>query len=351
MIITIQLTEIPANETVTNRVFTLPETGGNFGSAFDCFMPLPDRSGQVNTVHGQFVPNQHGMCIEALNSSKISLNGATLAPGRLAVIEDGTIIEVADYTLLISQIGEEVLLDITDESDNVVNSSHEQAQTHFSLTGLTMDTNDDVVMHTHQSDHNNLTETKQNQANTHFSASGVFADDPFGEDPFSEEDIIWQNDKSNESSGQNEQQIDTQTDVTISAFEDNLSSEHLTDNINNNHHDNLATRAEVLPLNDYQQDAKVAQLVQLVDRQLTSANEQQNKLFQALDKTLATFLDEFSPEHLEENYNDYGRPLFVGKEQQYWRLYRKSFNRRLSKGEYQRLFKALLLENMQAGQD
>jgi len=349
--ITIQLTEIPANETVTTRVFSLPASGGNFGSAFDCFMPLPDRSGQVNAIHGQFVPSHQGMNIEALNGGEIRLNGISLAPGRLAAIEDGTIIEVADYTLLVSQLTDESLAGETDEQSDVLTSDNKAAQAHFSLAGLTMDNNDDVVMNTSQSGSNNQSTQAYNQdseqTNSHFSASGVFADDPFGEDPFTEEDINWQGDKQDVVSNQSEQQEGVQAELNSSAYDENLSRSQ----VDHQRHNNSATKAEVLPLNDYQQDGKVDQLVELLDRQLTNANEQQNMLFQALDKTLATFLDEFSPQHLEETYDDYGRPLFVGKEQQYWRLYRKSFNRRLSKGEYQRLFKALLLENMQTGQD
>ena len=64
-------------------------------------------------------------------------------------------------------------------------------------------------------------------------------------------------------------------------------------------------------------------------------------------KTLTTFINEFAPEHLEDVFDDFGTPFFVQKEKQYWRSYRKSFGRRLDKGEYHRLFKALLLENMQ----
>lgn len=58
-------------------------------------------------------------------------------------------------------------------------------------------------------------------------------------------------------------------------------------------------------------------------------------------------MNEFSPEHLEDVFDDFGTPFFVQKEKQYWRSFRKSFNRRLDKGEYHRLFKALLIENMQ----
>jgi hypothetical protein len=345
--ITIQLTEIPANETVTNRVFSLPLLGGDFGADFDCFIPLPDRSGQVKPVHGRFVPNQHGMSVESLNNGKINLNGVLLAPGRLAAIDDGTIIEIADYTLLISKVDTDELPNDIDKLDDINDASVNQAEPYFSSSELAKNNNEEVVMFASELERrrskNGVTDENLQQPKAHFSASGVFSDDPFGDDPFAEEDITWQH---------KSQHDEITSDERVSIHVEEVDT-HYQKNVKNNKTNKAKNtmEAEVLPLNHYEEESKVDQLVELLDRQLANTNDQQKKLFQALDKTLSTFLEEFSPEHLEDTYSDYGRPLFVGKEQQYWRLFRKSFNRRLDKGEYQRLFKALLLENMQGGQD
>jgi len=344
MTITIQLTEIPQNESVDNRIFTLPKTGGDFGAAFECLIQLPDRSGEVADIHGQFVASKQGMTIEATNGNRISINGNVLASGRTAVIEDGTMIEIADYTMLISQIDSEDVFEVGEQTIHPLNENN-----HFSLDDLQANDNDDVVMiHNKQKSNNAMNDNDKphlpNQQ-PHFTAKGVFSDDPFDEDPFKDEDISLISDE----------EIPT---TKHSELENNENIETLTPGLNQEDIDSEVICFEssmIEPSNSKQHrqenpnldNAKVDQLVTLLGNQITTANQQQASLFAAIDKTLSTFIEEFSPKHLEDVYSDFGTPLFVQKESQYWRSYRKSFNRRADKGEYHRLFKALLLENMQ----
>jgi len=342
MTITIQLTEIPQNESVDNRIFTLPKTGGDFGAAFECLIQLPDRSGQVADIHGQFIASKQGMMIEAINGNRISINGNLLASGRTAIIEDGTMIEIADYTMLISQIDSEEVFDVGEQA---IQPSNENS--HFSLDDLQANDNDDVVMRHHKQESNSAMndndKTHLPNQQPHFTAKGVFSDDPFDEDPFKDEDITLVSDEeiptTSHSELENNENIETLTtdkddiDSEVICFESSVIEPT----------SNKQRRQE----NQNIDNAKVDQLVALLGNQITTANQQQAGLFAAIDKTLSTFIEEFSPKHLEDVYSDFGTPLFVQKESQYWRSYRKSFNRRADKGEYHRLFKALLLENMQ----
>ncbi|SFC12637.1 type VI secretion system-associated FHA domain protein [Pseudoalteromonas denitrificans] len=331
MAITIQLTEVPQNENVTNRVFTLPKQGGTFGSSFDCMIELPDRSGQVAAIHGQFIANKHNMGIEAFNGNKIKINGTTLASGRIAPIEDGSMIEVADYMMLISQVNDS-------NSNDIEKDSFSQAKfkdVHFSLDGIQdNDLEEDIIMKNDKKQISQGVLMSEDQQ-PHFINNGVFVDDPFDEDPFKDEDISLKQ-ESNSTGVQNETDVFTAEPIN-SNKQDNLIFEHQT----------IKSDSAPEPVNNTVNTTKIDHLVRLLDTQIVSANEQQSNLFQALDKTLTTFMEEFSPKHLEDVYSDFGTPLFASKEKQYWRLYRKSFNRRLDKGDYHRLFKALLLENMQ----
>lgn len=336
MTITIQLTEIPENESVTNRVFTLPQTGGNLGSAFDCTIQLPDRTGQVAAIHGRFVPHKQHMTIEAINGCKIDINGMPLASGRAVTIDDGTTLQIADYVLLISQTGQ--VTDTEVDMDDAIAFNGDQ---HFSLDDLQADHNDDLVMKTSNHANQQIDSTSREAPQTpHFAASGVFSDDPFDEDPFNDEEI---------SLNANPTQADSIT--SDNSYVEKIDQDEYQVDFD---HDEQVFQPSIVKANSHQsQESELAsnpqidKLVNLLGNQLVSANDQQAKLFKALDKTLSTFIDEFSPHHLEEVYSDFGTPMFVAKEKQYWRLYRKSFNRRLDKGEYHRLFKALLLENMQ----
>jgi hypothetical protein len=210
----------------------------------------------------------------------------------------------------------------------------------FSLSSSEM-SDDNVVMKNNTDGIKEQAFDDENMVNEpHFSSTGVFSDDPFDDDPFKDEDIYLNETLS-------EDTIYATKDDNPVIIEDSgtlhVNSETL--KISPQRYDNSAN-----VVNDDKTQENINQLISLLDRQLVSKNDQQSQLFKALEKTLSTFLEEFSPQHLTEEFSDFGTPFFVNKEQQYWRLYRKSFNRRMKKGDYTRLFKALLLENIQLGE-
>jgi len=323
MAITIQLTEVPENEQVPSRVFTVPRTGGDFGSSFDCVLQLPDRTGKVAAKHGMFIPAKNGMTVAAVNGHAVKVNGKPLASGRNVKLEDGLMIEVADYMLLVSEPMDQ--FDAPGDADIELDMSAKQPDVHFSLDD-DWDNDLDLAM---------ADEKKQVQAGqkeeAHFAFNGVLVDDPFDEDPFADAELSLQGEDDDflirEKSGQNFAQGETVARVERVAPQQEGAD--------------LVLQTTEAPVNP-----QVDRLMALLETQVANASEQQNRLQQALDKTLDIFLDEFSPLHLEEGYSDFATPLFTQKEAQYWRQYRKSFNRRLNKGEYHRLFKAILLENM-----
>lgn len=339
MSITIQLTEIPANESVPNRIVTLSETGGSFGSAFDCDIQLPDRSGQVAARHGCFVAYKDKMMIHTYSGLSITIQGVPLAPGKRAEIEDGSIIGIADYIMLVSVVSN---MDSEQDYNDVVIKQDQDYQGYFSHNSLDEDDLEDTIVMKDDNDGRIKGQTMTQDKTPHFAASGVFSDDPFEDDPFKDEEISF---NTNEQASSEEKRFVKETE-SIETFiaqesddDDNdviLMKKNLIKNVDQgiNHANN-------------EKSQEIKQLVSLLENQIVNNNDQQSKIFQAIDKTLTTFINEFSPEHLEDVFDDFGTPFFVQKEKQYWRSYRKSFNRRLDKGEYHRMFKALLLENMQ----
>ena len=338
MQITLQLTEVPANEKVSNRVFTLPEIGGNFGSDFDCDIQLPDRSGQVAAKHGCFTPTNNRMTVQAFAGNNIALQGQVLAPGKRAVIEDGTIISVGDYVMLVSMVGN--LEGVSDTTDTAPAQTQSFGH-YFSQDGLLDDDEDDFTMKSDSAETTKEQTMAQDQT-PHFASSGVFSDDPFEDDPFDDQEISLNVDDNviPESKGFKDQEEDDKVETIVAEEEDEefiLMDKALVKTPGN---DNVPSQAS---------EQQITQLVSLLENQLTSNNALQNKIFQAIDATLTSFVNEFSPSHLEDVFDDFTVPFFVQKEKQYWRSYRKSFKRRLDSGEYHRLFKALLLANMQNG--
>jgi len=339
MSITIQLTEIPINESVPNRIVTLAKTGGNFGSAFDCDIQLPDRSGQVAAKHGCFVANKDKMMIHAYSGLSITIQGTPLAPGKSATIEDGTIIGIADYIMLVSVVAN---IDSEQEDNDLAIKPDQNYQAYFSHSSLDDDDLEDTIAMIDDNDSMIKGQTMTQDKTPHFAASGVFSDDPFEDDPFKDEDISFN------VNGQTslEENIFAEEAESIEMFIAQESDDDDAEVILMNK--NLIKTADQ-GINHANEDKsqEIKQLVSLLENQIVNNNDQQSKIFQAIDKTLTTFINEFSPAHLEDVFDDFGTPFFVQKEKQYWRSYRKSFSRRLDKGEYHRMFKALLLENMQ----
>jgi len=342
MAITIQLTEIPANESVPNRIVTLTKQGGNFGSAFDCDIQLPDRSGQVAAKHGCFLANKDKMIVQAFAGLNLSVQCISLAPGKSVVIEDGTIINIADYVMLVSIIER---IDVENDDEEITNKPERNFQTYFSSCSLDAEDFEDTISMKDEDNDRVKGQTMAQDQTPHFTSSGVFSDDPFEDDPFKDEDISLNvaDEKTTEAADFSEALENIETFVADEDDSDDadviLMNKSLVKSVDR----------EVNHQNDDGKNQQISQLVNLLESQIASNNDQQSKILQVIDKTLTTFMNEFSPTHLEDVFDDFGTPFFVQKEKQYWRSYRKSFNRRLDKGEYHRLFKALLIENMQGG--
>jgi len=324
MTLILQITEIPENESIKSRVVVLPPQGGTLGTAFDCTIQLPDRSQQIAPIHGRIVPKTKGMFLEPASSQlHILINNQPLAFGRPSRLEDGAVINIGGYTLLVTEARKK---------------SKPPSKTEES--GLPPTPTD---------------------TSPHFSAKGVFTEDPFGEDPFD---------------GMNSDPFATRPDVqptqqTANRFAPNAVFEE--DNIptiepeqrfepesktQNQSQQGNQRGQSVARLSDSefieatrQDDQKFGRLVRMIEESNTRVSQQQTQLFKALDDTLNNFLEEFSPDQLEEKFSDYHPSRFFRNKKHYWNMYRRDFQRRHSKKEFHRLFKAMLLDNLQKHND
>jgi predicted component of type VI protein secretion system len=337
MQITLQLTEVPANEKVSSRIFTLPSSGGTFGSDFDCDIQLPDRSGQVAPKHGCFTRVKSKMMVQAYAGNKLAVQDQALAPGKQIQIVDGSTVTIGDYLVLVSIVGD---VAVTSEDNDVALESPQSFNHYFSSDSLVDDDLDDNIVMKSESAEIIKEQTMAQDQTPHFASNGVFSDDPFADDPFDDHNIKLNAEATavptQEAFDQPKENIETfvaeDEDQDAVVFDQSL--------VKTPDNNDAQTTANA-------NNQQITQLVTLLENQLTSNSELQSKIFKAIDKTLTSFLDEFSPAHLEDVFDDFTVPFFVQKEKQYWRSYRKSFKRRSDSGEYHRLFKALLLSNMQ----
>lgn len=105
MTISIQLVEVPENEKVPSRQIILPANGGTIGRAYDCTLVLPDFDRKLSRKHIRIDLSPQG----SFQVTDLSINGATLNQqplnrGIAQQINDGDILKLGDYTLLLSDM-------------------------------------------------------------------------------------------------------------------------------------------------------------------------------------------------------------------------------------------------------
>nr|WP_275658374.1 MULTISPECIES: FHA domain-containing protein [unclassified Vibrio] len=297
---------VPSDEVVTSRVVYLPKTGGEFGRATSCDISLPDQSKRISRVHGSIRLTDNGYSVKSTGQNSAVLNDKSMAKGKEYPLSDGDILKVENYTMLVSTL-------ITSEQPQDEKKDDELFSEPFSLQ---LD-NDDIDF---LEEEPSPVESKKNN---HFSEDNILSDDPFAADPF--EDL-----------------------------DEDLIAQHVeVDDINSKVAQN-PEEPEFLPVH-----SKAGVPIEASLEKLLSMTEKNNKylrnptlhheaLFDALEKTVDQFLNEFAPTQLERQFSDYiSGGMFTNKEKKYWKIYRKHFQHRQENGDFRRQFKALFMENMQ----
>lgn len=307
MAISIHLISVPTEEVVTSRVVYLPETGGTLGRAPACDICLPDQSKRISRTHGEIRLTERGYMLINRGQNSALLNDKPLVRDKEYPLNDGDIIKVENYTMLAS-----TLVATNSQAPSTV---EDDLFTH----PFELNLNDDETEFLDQ----DVAPIKVNKESS-FSHENVLKDDPFASDPF--EDI--DSDKI-----EPHIEVDEVPEKTIYAHQPDL---------------------EFLPVaanNSSQLEASIQKLlVQSEKNQQLLQNPMlhHDALFDALEQTVDQFLNEFAPQELESQFNEYlTGGVFSSKEKRYWRIYRKHFQHRQKNGDFRRQFKALFMENMQ----
>lgn len=312
MTISVHLISIPDEEVVSSRVIYLPASGGEFGRSPSCDIALPDQSKRISRVHGRISLSNNNYVVSNLGQNQSTLNDKPLVSGKEYPLNDGDILNVEKYTMLISTL----ISNEVNNSDATINNEPEEPAFALNLKDDDIDFLDQV-----SAPASAKTEPK-------FSQSNVMSDDPFSSDPF--EDF---------SAEEISPHIEVESTVDIQEVsQGDIDSSDL----------------EYLPIaegHSTQLEDTLNKLVSLTEKNqqyLRNPPLQHDVLFEALEKTVDQFLNEFCPQQLEHQFNSYlSNGLFTSKEKKYWRIYTKHFEHRKDNGEFRRQFKALFMENMQ----
>ncbi|NAW59583.1 MULTISPECIES: FHA domain-containing protein [unclassified Vibrio] len=305
MTISIHLIAIPDDEVVASRVIYLPKSGGTFGRDTNCDVALPDQGKRISRVHGDIHLSEHGYRIRSRGKNSAILNDKPLMAEKDYPLNDGDILKVEGYTMLIS-----TLVSSNNIDERIQQDTGPRLERGFNLN---LDDETDFL--------EDIETAAAERAASGFSTHNVMSDDPFASDPFEDLD-------------------EEQVAPHVEDRQDNLSHQ--------------AHQLEFLPVETRQ----TSQLESAIDKLITLTEKNQqylhnpmlqhDALFSALEATVDQFLDDLAPEQLEIQFSEYLHgSLFASKEKKYWRIYRKHFTHRHENGDFRRQFKALFLENMQ----
>lgn len=104
MTISIHLISVPSDEVVTSRVIYLPEAGGEFGRSTSCDIALPDQSKRISRVHGNIRRTEVGYSVKSTGQNAASLNDKAMVRDKDYPLNDGDILKVESYTMLVSTL-------------------------------------------------------------------------------------------------------------------------------------------------------------------------------------------------------------------------------------------------------
>lgn len=304
MTISIQLVEVPENEKVPSRQVILPANGGTIGRSYDCTLVLPDFERKLSRHHLKIDLSAKGRFqVTDMSVNGSSLNQQPLTRGIPQPVNDGDILKIGDYTLLLS----DMVPFLTDsvESPEVEESSRREPV--FSVDNLQIDEftaplddlDEAVVAAPLEPD---------------FSRENVMADDQFGHDPFDDDLEL--------------QQPEPRMRSAVVTLDD----------------DDISPARDMPQLNN-----SIRQLQQVLQQQqqMQMGMYGQDKLLDCLGATLDRFLDEFEPRQLEGMFNEY-MSGWGNKDKKYWRLYKKQFSRRRDRKEFHQQFTAMFMEELRS---
>jgi type VI secretion system protein ImpI len=302
MSLSLQILTLPEGETLGRReavVLSLPFV---IGRDFDCDLSLPDASATLSRRHLQLEgAASAGYRATDLSTNGVVFNGTPMKPRTAQSITDGDILEFAGYRILISVT--------TRPQAHIDNSPHERQREVGSISVSPLAADAELVpQHESDADRPFGAEVAALEANLLF--------DPFEDGPGLRDTPLSQ------------EQIERLSPTPVEDCAPLAS-----------HFGTMGPASgsgnQFLPLN---------QPPQVPQDPFSSATDRE-ELSDAIDRAVLRFLSQFDPVELEKEYSDI-LGLFARSKRRFWTLFHKQFRRRRDNGEYGRIFRAILAEEL-----
>ncbi len=94
----------PEGEEIAQRSICMPEAGGAIGRAADCAVLLPDSQHRLSRHHALISPSGESYLIMDTSTNGVFINdsGRALGRGNRLQLQDGDVIQVPGYTMVVS---------------------------------------------------------------------------------------------------------------------------------------------------------------------------------------------------------------------------------------------------------
>jgi len=294
MTLSIQLIQIPEAETVPKREFYLDGSKVDIGRDFAADICLPDMSEQMSRRHIQLMRlPDGGYTVIDLSTNGAKLNGKDLPSGEAHGLNDGDVIGILGYRLLVSLIARSGK--VVETADDLMAGDPFETTTDFSAK-------EPLIANAEIEAYDN--EPKRGFSDTVKDLDEDLMFDPFAEGPELREPV-----------------------EPKRHFQQTPMSETET-----------AENVEVMRL------PHTLPSTTQIDALLRGQHYQENAL-EAVERALERFLDEVDPNILEDDYKLFIPPL-MRRKKRFWAIHRRQFAKKKASGEFKRSFLALFAEEM-----
>ena len=306
MTISIQLIKIPDSETLSHREFYAEKFPVTIGREFDCDLVLPDSSSKISRRHAELRQAKNGHVeICDVSTNGIILNSAPILKGASVTLADGDLLKIEGYELLFGVVempsAERPILP-KKEKKLVTGNPFENAS-HGDGSGVI-----DPV---------SLSELPAEFEQAPFIQGVEDLESDLLFDPFAEGPAI------------NERAVDQVVD-----FDNTIKRQ---DKLVN------PTHFEMEVLDEPEIPEPRAPLRANLPSSFAPKEREYREV--AMDAAIERFLETFDPNNLKAEYSEFLGP-FSRTKKRFWNIHCRIFARRKANGEYARIFKAIIAEEM-----
>lgn len=316
MPLSLKIISSPDGESIVEWSKNFPETGGSIGRAYGSTMQLSDASVAISGTHAIINRSSRGYQVMDVSTNGLYINGNHQALGKnnCAALNDGDVIDLGPYRLMVSCF----VPDRATAKASPMDTSSLAAE-----WGDDPFASDLATEHCPQLGQEEIIEV--DSALSFSAVKGSVEADPFtdfeSETPLPASNI----------------QIDSFND---DCFDDDPfsvdNSEHLfSEPINNN----------IQPLRLQREKASAG-----AQQMIVMPAKQQEIMQQAAEMAFARIMEEMAPSSLEDMFNDFTRPGFFSRKPDYWNMYKRYFQRQQGSQDWQLKFKAYFSESLRIKQ-